>query len=143
MQAGVVKDQLNAAVAASGLFFAPELSPSNWATIGGMIATDASGQGSVYKNTMHHQLPRLNMTTAIYLNGLDEHSGSTDRVLETENFNKDALRLFNKIYGKEFAGVKWFCGVPGKDVAVVFQSTPYQGSRQEYLHLSYSDLRVW
>lgn len=47
VQAGVVKDQLNDAVAKHGLFFAPELSPSNRATIGGMIATDASGQGSV------------------------------------------------------------------------------------------------
>ena len=45
VQAGVVKDQLNDAVRPHGLFFAPELSPSNRATIGGMIATDASGQG--------------------------------------------------------------------------------------------------
>ena len=38
-----------------GLFFAPELSPSNRATIGGMIATDASGQGSVlYGKTRDH-----------------------------------------------------------------------------------------
>ena len=57
VQAGVVKDQLNAAVAAHGLFFAPELSPSNRATIGGMIATDASGQGSVlYGKTRDHVL---------------------------------------------------------------------------------------
>jgi FAD/FMN-containing dehydrogenase/Fe-S oxidoreductase len=57
VQAGVVKDQLNAAVAARGLFFAPELSPSNRATIGGMIATDASGQGSVlYGKTRDHVL---------------------------------------------------------------------------------------
>ena len=55
VQAGVVKDQLNDAVAKHGLFFAPELSPSNRATIGGMIATDASGQGSVlYGKTRDH-----------------------------------------------------------------------------------------
>jgi FAD/FMN-containing dehydrogenase len=46
VEAGVVKDQLNDAIRQHGLFFAPELSPSNRATIGGMIATDASGQGS-------------------------------------------------------------------------------------------------
>jgi FAD/FMN-containing dehydrogenase/Fe-S oxidoreductase len=46
VQAGVVKDQLNAALKPHGLFFAPELSTSNRATIGGMVATDASGQGS-------------------------------------------------------------------------------------------------
>ncbi|MDP1007242.1 FAD-binding oxidoreductase, partial [Klebsiella pneumoniae] len=46
VQAGVVKDQLNAALKPHGLFFAPDLSTSNRATIGGMISTDASGQGS-------------------------------------------------------------------------------------------------
>ncbi|WP_317931770.1 FAD-binding and (Fe-S)-binding domain-containing protein [Halioxenophilus sp. WMMB6] len=57
VQAGVVKDQLNAAAAEYGLFFAPELSTSNRATIGGMINTDASGQGScVYGKTRDHVL---------------------------------------------------------------------------------------
>jgi FAD/FMN-containing dehydrogenase/Fe-S oxidoreductase len=57
VQAGVVKDQLNDALKPHGLFFAPELSPSNRATIGGMIATDASGQGSVlYGKTRNHVL---------------------------------------------------------------------------------------
>jgi len=57
VEPGVVKDQLNAAVAAHGLFFAPELSTSNRATIGGMISTDASGQGScTYGKTRDHVL---------------------------------------------------------------------------------------
>ncbi|WP_089688407.1 D-2-hydroxyglutarate dehydrogenase YdiJ [Billgrantia gudaonensis] len=57
VQAGVVKDQLNAALKPHGLFFAPELSTSNRATIGGMIATDASGQGSCeYGKTRDHVL---------------------------------------------------------------------------------------
>ncbi|MBF7052852.1 FAD-binding oxidoreductase, partial [Halomonas sp. KAO] len=57
VQAGVVKDQLNAALKPHGLFFAPELSTSNRATIGGMIATDASGQGScTYGKTRDHVL---------------------------------------------------------------------------------------
>ncbi|MFG6139533.1 FAD-binding and (Fe-S)-binding domain-containing protein [Halomonas sp. B23F22_10] len=55
VQAGVVKDQLNAALKPHGLFFAPELSTSNRATLGGMIATDASGQGSCeYGKTRNH-----------------------------------------------------------------------------------------
>lgn len=55
VEAGVVKDQLNRALAAYGLFFAPELSTSNRATIGGMIATDACGQGScLYGKTSSH-----------------------------------------------------------------------------------------
>ena len=55
VQSGVVKDQLNAALKPYGLFFAPELSTSNRATIGGMINTDASGQGScTYGKTRDH-----------------------------------------------------------------------------------------
>src|SRR4030095_6270542 len=57
VEAGVVKDQLNDAIRGDGLFFAPALSPSNRATIGGMIATDACGQGSVlYGKTRDHVL---------------------------------------------------------------------------------------
>lgn len=57
VEAGVVKDQLNAALKPHGLFFAPELSTSNRATIGGMINTDASGQGScTYGKTRDHVL---------------------------------------------------------------------------------------
>jgi FAD/FMN-containing dehydrogenase/Fe-S oxidoreductase len=63
VQAGVVKDQLNAALAKHGLFFAPELSTSNRATIGGMINTDASGQGScLYGKTRDHV---LSLTTVL------------------------------------------------------------------------------
>ncbi|MGE8059498.1 D-2-hydroxyglutarate dehydrogenase YdiJ [Pseudomonas sp. NPDC089547] len=57
VQAGTVKDQLNAALKPHGLFFAPELSTSNRATVGGMINTDASGQGScTYGKTRDHVL---------------------------------------------------------------------------------------
>jgi len=57
VQSGVVKDQLNAALKPHGLFFAPELSTSNRATLGGMINTDASGQGScTYGKTRDHVL---------------------------------------------------------------------------------------
>lgn len=55
VQTGVVKDQLNAFLRPLGYFFAPELSTSNRATIGGMINTDASGQGSCeYGKTSQH-----------------------------------------------------------------------------------------
>jgi FAD/FMN-containing dehydrogenase/Fe-S oxidoreductase len=57
VQAGAVKDDLNKRLARHGLFFTPELSTSNRATIGGMINTDASGQGSViYGKTRNHVL---------------------------------------------------------------------------------------
>ncbi|WP_158969792.1 FAD-binding and (Fe-S)-binding domain-containing protein [Paraglaciecola sp. L3A3] len=57
VQAGVVKDQLNDVLRPLGFFFAPDLSTSNRATVGGMISTDASGQGSlVYGKTSDHVL---------------------------------------------------------------------------------------
>lgn len=57
VEAGVVKDQLNQWLKPYGFFFAPELSTSNRATLGGMINTDASGQGSlVYGKTSDHVL---------------------------------------------------------------------------------------
>ncbi|MFU0912586.1 FAD-binding and (Fe-S)-binding domain-containing protein [Kluyvera intermedia] len=57
VEAGVIKDQLNQYLKPYGYFFAPELSTSNRATLGGMINTDASGQGSlVYGKTSNHVL---------------------------------------------------------------------------------------
>ncbi|TYL47776.1 FAD-binding and (Fe-S)-binding domain-containing protein [Marinomonas sp. IMCC 4694] len=75
VEAGVVKDQLNAAIKPHGLFFAPELSTSNRATIGGMINTDASGQGSVmYGKTRDHVLS----LKTVLLDGEILHSAPID-----------------------------------------------------------------
>lgn len=66
VEAGVVKDQLNDHLKPLGYFFAPELSTSNRATIGGMVNTDASGQGSlVYGKTSDHVLA----LSAVLVNG--------------------------------------------------------------------------
>jgi len=57
VETGVIKDQLNDYLRPYGFFFAPDLSTSNRATVGGMINTDASGQGSlVYGKTSNHVL---------------------------------------------------------------------------------------
>jgi FAD/FMN-containing dehydrogenase/Fe-S oxidoreductase len=89
VEAGVVKDQLNTALEAHGLFFAPELSTSNRATIGGMINTDASGQGScTYGKTRDHVL-ELDFvlpggeplhSTALSAGELDEKCARQDRI---------------------------------------------------------------
>jgi FAD/FMN-containing dehydrogenase/Fe-S oxidoreductase len=66
VQTGMVKDALNDLLREHGLFFSPELSTSNRATIGGMINTDASGQGSLqYGKTSDHVLS----VTAVLVNG--------------------------------------------------------------------------
>ncbi|MEA5535779.1 FAD-binding and (Fe-S)-binding domain-containing protein [Crocosphaera sp. XPORK-15E] len=57
VQPGIILDQLNQILAPHGLFFAPSLAPSNRATIGGMINTDAAGKGSrIYGRTSDHIL---------------------------------------------------------------------------------------
>lgn len=55
VEPGVVLDQLNQELRKSGYFFAPTLSPSSRATLGGMCNTDACGKGSrVYGRTSDH-----------------------------------------------------------------------------------------
>lgn len=77
VQAGVVKDQLNAALAPHGMFFAPELSTSNRATIGGMINTDASGQGSCLYGKTHDHVLEL---TSVFSDGTLWTSHALDEV---------------------------------------------------------------
>jgi len=90
VEAGVVKDQLNAWLKPQGFFFAPELSTSNRATIGGMVNTDASGQGSlVYGKTSNHVLG----TRAVLLNGevIDTAPLSSEQaVLKGEGASREA-----------------------------------------------------
>jgi FAD/FMN-containing dehydrogenase/Fe-S oxidoreductase len=57
VEPGVVLDHLNAALATHQLKFAPDVSPSNRAAIGGMIGTNAAGMYSlVYGKTIDHVL---------------------------------------------------------------------------------------
>ena len=55
IQPGVVLDELNAQLRPHGLWFAPDVSPSNRATIGGMMGNNSSGARSlIYGRTMEH-----------------------------------------------------------------------------------------
>lgn len=46
VEPGIVLDELNTLLDATGLFFAPNTSTSSRCTVGGMVSTDASGKGS-------------------------------------------------------------------------------------------------
>ena len=55
VEPGVVADALNEHLAPFGLFWPPHTSTSNRCTVGGMISTDAAGQGSLlYGRTSRH-----------------------------------------------------------------------------------------
>ncbi|GLP97861.1 D-2-hydroxyglutarate dehydrogenase YdiJ [Paraferrimonas sedimenticola] len=90
VQAGVVKDALNDALRPHGLFFSPDLSTSNRATIGGMINTDASGAGSLkYGKTSDHVLG-LKLVLA---NGTSVDSDKVAKDAFERQFSGDALEL--------------------------------------------------
>src|SRR5262249_1389718 len=57
VEPGIVLDELNAQLAPQGVKFAPDVSPSNRATIGGMMGNNSSGMYSlVYGKTIDHVL---------------------------------------------------------------------------------------
>lgn len=99
VEAGVVKDQLNRALKAHGLFFAPELSTSNRATIGGMISTDACGQGScLYGKTSNHVLALrvvLMDGTDVWSRPLDE--AGLDAALQRQDRIGEIYRVVERI----------------------------------------------
>lgn len=96
VQAGVIKDQLNAFLKPYGFFFAPDLSTSNRATIGGMINTDASGQGSlVYGKTSDHVLALK--TVLIDGNVLNTHKMSTFEAEHRAELPNSIGRIYQQV----------------------------------------------
>ena len=96
VQSGVVKDQLNDFLKPHGYFFSPDLSTSNRATIGGMISTDASGQGSlVYGKTSDHVLA----LSSILATGdvLDSHPVSLSEARELAKGNSVISRIYQQV----------------------------------------------
>ncbi|MGY6772233.1 D-2-hydroxyglutarate dehydrogenase YdiJ [Gallibacterium sp. ZY190522] len=99
VQAGVVKDQLNRFLKPHGLFFSPELSTSNRATLGGMINTDASGQGSLqYGKTSDHVLS----LRSVLINGdiLDTESIDCDQFednIAAANFSSTGKQIHQQV----------------------------------------------
>lgn len=91
VEAGVVKDALNEVLKPLGFFFSPDLSTSNRATIGGMINTDASGQGSLrYGKTSDHV---LGLTAVLY----------DGRVIETKPINLDDISPVASVLGSNIS----------------------------------------
>lgn len=95
VQPGVVLDELNKALAPTGLFFGPETSTSNRCMIGGMVGNNACGAHSlVYGSTRDHTLE----ITAL----LSDATKVTFRSLNGEEF-KDKCNQNNlegRIYSK-------------------------------------------
>ncbi|WP_417792581.1 FAD-binding and (Fe-S)-binding domain-containing protein [Stutzerimonas xanthomarina] len=90
VQAGVVKDQLNDAVRPYGFFFSPDLSTSNRATLGGMVNTDASGQGSLkYGKTSDHVLS----LQAVFADGSVLETDLSQGLPQAGSYAAEAMRV--------------------------------------------------
>ena len=64
VQPGVVLGELNAVLQPHDLFFAPHVSTASRATIGGMVATDAAGKGSLVHGRTNGHVVALDMVLA-------------------------------------------------------------------------------
>ena len=64
VEPGVVAGSLNEALRKHGLYWAPHTSTLNRATVGGMIATDAAGKGSLVHGRAHNHVESLDVCLA-------------------------------------------------------------------------------
>jgi len=108
VETGVVKDQLNAALKPHGLFFAPELSTSNRATLGGMINTDASGQGScLYGKTRNHVLElETVLTDSSVIKSQRVNNTEFDRISQGNTKEAELYRTVDGIYQTHKAAIE-------------------------------------
>jgi len=114
VQPGVVRDNLNAALARYGLHFAPDPATSNRATIGGMVGNNSSGTRSiVYGKTVDHLLETKvvlgdrevlefkNLTSREYAgrSGQENREGQLLRGFEQiiHSSREEILRIFPKV----------------------------------------------
>ncbi len=88
VEPGVVLDQLNKYLEPNNVFFAPDLSPSNRATLGGMVNTDACGKGSrIHGRTSNHVME----LSCVLSNGELLKSIPLDELALSEYQNKPGL----------------------------------------------------
>ncbi len=103
VQTGVIKDQLNDAVRPYGYFFSPDLSTSNRATLGGMINTDASGQGSLkYGKTSDHVLS----LQAVFADGSVLESDLSNGTPTPGEYAFDALEVTERVCRQKRAEIE-------------------------------------
>src|SRR5262249_19528742 len=106
VQPGCVLDDLNLAVKAQSLHFAPDISTSNRATIGGMIANNSSGTHSlIHGKTADHVLELkvlLADGTIIHAQSLDEKGVEAKcRQADLEGAAYREVRSLAKVHAEE------------------------------------------
>ena len=99
VQPGVVLDQLNVYLKPHGVYFAPEISPSNRATLGGMINTDACGNGS---KTIGRTSDHIADLTYILCDGDILHSSEIDLDTQRNQTIQDLLQQHRDLILEKF-----------------------------------------
>ncbi|MBI4537710.1 MAG: anaerobic glycerol-3-phosphate dehydrogenase subunit C [candidate division NC10 bacterium] len=103
VQPGVVLDELNAELRPHGLWFAPDPSPSNRATLGGMMGNNSSGARSiVYGRTVEHV---REMTVALadgqVITARDLTPAELERTCARDSLEGQALRTLTAVIGAQ------------------------------------------
>lgn len=103
VQPGVIRDELNRALKAYGLFFGPNTSTANRAMIGGMVGNNSCGTTSiVYGNTRDHLLD----VKMVLADGMSTHfsaieEGMLSEKLSQEGLEGDIYRYFHTMRNNE------------------------------------------
>lgn len=111
VEPGVVLDQLNAWLKPHGLFFPPTVSTASRATLGGMVATDASGKGS-----------RIYGRTSAYIEALDVvlADGSTALVKSIDRAGMEREAKSGSRYGQALLRLSQTCEGRQSEIRSVF-----------------------
>ncbi len=98
VEPGVVRDELNRAIASEGLMFAPETSTSNRANIGGMIANNSSGMMSIrYGTTIDHVVALEVLLPNGEIEWVGPRDSMTDRGKAWLNQTESLLKMYEDL----------------------------------------------
>jgi len=99
VQPGVVLDELNAQLRPSNLWFAPDVSPSNRATLGGMMGNNSSGARSlIYGRTLEHiREMTVVLSDATTMTARDLTADELDATLQTAGLEGDLYRTVHRL----------------------------------------------
>jgi FAD/FMN-containing dehydrogenase/Fe-S oxidoreductase len=99
IQPGVVLDELNAQLRPQGLFFAPDVSPGNRATLGGMMGNNSSGAHSiVYGRTVEHVLEmRVLLADGEVIGARSLDAAGLDAVLRSQTREGEVCRALTRL----------------------------------------------
>ena len=130
VQPGVVLDDLNAFLKPHGVYFAANLSPSNRATLGGMVATDASGEGS----RRHGKTSQHVLDLEVVLRG-----GVVHRTARVEGAELDALCAEPGLVGQAHKLVREIATAQRETIASTFPKLRRYMTGYNLVHMAASD----